>query len=381
MALIWLNETRQAFEVPLHAFYVTTFLVPYALALPLVVLQWRHTRDRPLERAQLKWFLLAILASLAVAIGALIVPAIYQAYPLVSLPAVTLIGLLMFIGLALGILRYRLFNLDRWWFGIWLGVLGMLLVIGLDLLLIRLLAFGAKQALLVALLLAGWVYFPLRRWLWLRLVRTPEQRLERHLPQLLETLFAAERDRDFAVRWENLMNRIFNPLDSRMIRRSVATTRIDDDGLVLLGPVPGNSESLQIIGKARGSRLFDTEDRALAQSMHTLAEQVRRLQQAREQAATTERRRIMRDLHDDVGARLLGLVHGAESPEQARQARAALEALREAVYRLRQQTPVPYVASRRCRPPSPGGYCAISVYRSANRHHTRQRSPHAKPKC
>lgn len=42
-----------------------------------------------------------------------------------------------------------------------------------------------------------------------------------------------------------------------------------------------------------------------------------------------------------IGARLLGLVHGAQSPDQARRAKAALDALHEAVSALRRQTPVP----------------------------------------
>ena len=38
---------------------------------------------------------------------------------------------------------------------------------------------------------------------------------------------------------------------------------------------------------------------------------------ARAQATLAERERIHADLHDDIGARLLGMIHSAESPEQA----------------------------------------------------------------
>ncbi len=55
----------------------------------------------------------------------------------------------------------------------------------------------------------------------------------------------------------------------------------------------------------------------------------------RAQATLAERERIYGDLHDDIGARLLGMIHSAESPEQADRARAVLQDLRDVVTRSR----------------------------------------------
>jgi len=55
----------------------------------------------------------------------------------------------------------------------------------------------------------------------------------------------------------------------------------------------------------------------------------------REQAIASERERIYGDLHDDLGARLLGLVHEATTPQQADRARALLQDLRDVVTRSR----------------------------------------------
>jgi signal transduction histidine kinase len=52
-----------------------------------------------------------------------------------------------------------------------------------------------------------------------------------------------------------------------------------------------------------------------------------------EQASANERERIYRDLHDDIGAKLLSLAIGAESPRHADTARAALQDLRDVVSR------------------------------------------------
>ena len=55
----------------------------------------------------------------------------------------------------------------------------------------------------------------------------------------------------------------------------------------------------------------------------------------RAQATLAERERIYGDLHDDIGARLLGMIHSAESPDQADRARAVLQDLRDVVTRSR----------------------------------------------
>lgn len=54
-----------------------------------------------------------------------------------------------------------------------------------------------------------------------------------------------------------------------------------------------------------------------------------------ERAAAQERERIYHDLHDDLGAKLLGLIHTAVTPQQADQARAVLQDLRDTVSRSR----------------------------------------------
>jgi hypothetical protein len=75
--------------------------------------------------------------------------------------------LLIYLGLAWGC-RYRLFNLDRWWFEALIWGLGGALVLLFDIALLWLNA-SAGVALGTAVALAGWLYFPLRQWLWRRL--------------------------------------------------------------------------------------------------------------------------------------------------------------------------------------------------------------------
>jgi signal transduction histidine kinase len=56
--------------------------------------------------------------------------------------------------------------------------------------------------------------------------------------------------------------------------------------------------------------------------------------EARERGVREERKRIMRDLHDDVGARLLTLSHHCESRNESTLIHDALAALRDTIHRL-----------------------------------------------
>ncbi len=60
---------------------------------------------------------------------------------------------------------------------------------------------------------------------------------------------------------------------------------------------------------------------------------------ARHEGARAERSRIMRDLHDDVAARLLTLSHRVQEPQLQGQAREALGALRQVIYALDEHSP------------------------------------------
>lgn len=60
-----------------------------------------------------------------------------------------------------------------------------------------------------------------------------------------------------------------------------------------------------------------------------------REQALRQEAVAAERERIYADLHDDLGAKLLGLIHHAQEPVQADLARAILQDLRDVVTRSR----------------------------------------------
>lgn len=90
--------------------------------------------------------------------------------------------------------------------------------------------------------------------------------------------------------------------------------------------------ALAVIGAVHAARLRAQLE---AERRNAAAHLAEREALAREQAVAGERERIYHDLHDDLGARLLGLVHEAATPRQADRARALLQDLRDVVTRSR----------------------------------------------
>jgi signal transduction histidine kinase len=82
---------------------------------------------------------------------------------------------------------------------------------------------------------------------------------------------------------------------------------------------------------SEGKRLFTLVDAEFAQALCDLMAQAANSRDAYERGAVEERGRVYRDLHDDIGAKLLSLVIGAENPDRADLARSALHDLRDVV--------------------------------------------------
>lgn len=74
-----------------------------------------------------------------------------------------------------------------------------------------------------------------------------------------------------------------------------------------------------------------SQRRELLQRLAQEAEQARRLERA--EAAASERRRVFRDIHDDIGAKLLTLLHEMDRPELADHVRSVMLDLRDVVSR------------------------------------------------
>lgn len=331
-----LNENLQVWTLPQHTFYLPLAFY-YLAGVVTAVVQWRMARYRPLDRGAVSWLFLSILLSMGGGMLVYFLPAMLGYPPVSNLTTMVGIASTLYVGFAFGILRYRLFQIERWWFVAWAWFLAGFLVLLIDLLVVSLLGVNQEYAFTFSLLAVGWLYLPLRQWLWRRLAPSTEVYMEKYLPGFVASLFTSAPDRE-AAHWRAMLETVFQPLAVESRDDSVEQPRLASNGARLL--VPSFSESARSLGllySQRGKRLFTERDRDLAKALNAVASRVCNLREARMAGADEERKRIMRDLHDDVGSRLLTLIHTANDRRSVELARGALARLRETIYALDEQ--------------------------------------------
>lgn len=306
-------------------------LLQLLLALAAGVAQWHASRNQPLDRAALRWLTLsALLGCGLVTLNSIVPHLLGLATPI---PQGYAFGffLIMYLGIALGLGRYRLFDLDEWAYRILIWLAGAFAVILCDALLLYV-GFTDKLSLGLSLLLCGGLYFPFRQWLWQRLVsrNTSSSSFEALLPQVSSIAFLPSPGAQDAA-WGELLKRLFAPLDIAPVLLAGATAGVRDDGLALYVPSCRALTPRLLRYAGHGRRLFSSRDAAFAATLCQAMEQIMAGRVSYEQGVQQERLRIGRDLHDNIGARLLKLIHHLRGSSAADLAREAMKDLRTAI--------------------------------------------------
>ena len=284
-------------------------------ALVLGAIQWIRSRREPLNRAGLRWFVLICLVGCSLFVGLVAAPVALGLSDegLISQGYAFGFFNLMHFGLALGVLRYRLFNLDRWSYYIWLWLSGMVLIILLDIAVVNLLHAQPWMSLSLALLIAGFLYFPLRQFLMNFLLRRQKSSISGKLADIVNVALSPT-ERQHVERWDKLLQDVFEPLaPPEPVEEEVEAAQIDDDGLELVVPGGRGLQARRLRYAQQGRRLFTPDDIDVVANlvqMHDLATDSR---ESYERGVTLERDRISRDIHDNIGAQLLSALHSRES--------------------------------------------------------------------
>ncbi|MGB3448340.1 MAG: ATP-binding protein [Xanthobacteraceae bacterium] len=303
----------------------------YMLAIVVLVgVQWFATRRDPRGRAALRWLGLSVIVGAGAFVVLIIAPILVNAAPVMQQGHAFGFFLLIYAGLALGVSRYRLFDLDEWAFRVMFYTGGVALLLAVDALLLYVMHLQHDVSFSIALLALAFVYLPARDSLRARL--QPRNRVESHelFREVVDVTFAASAQ-ERSERWHGLLRRLFDPLVMTPLDHAVTDIEIGQEGLEVRLPAAADTPALELRYPWRGERLFGSSDRDLARELVRLMRYVEVSRDAFERGGVEERLRIARDLHDDVGARLLSGLYKTDVTDTHRVLRDALADIRTIV--------------------------------------------------
>lgn len=311
VGIFWLaSSARPGFLQPqAHHLAITMEMAGIVLA---VSLQYRRTRGDALARAALRWFGLSVTVGTGAFVLMVIAPHLFGATPALSQGYGFLFFLLIHVGVALGVARYRLFALDGWAFRVLFYLSGVMLLLLLDAALAWSLVLDRTAAFAVSISLVALLYLPLRDWLSRRFggKATPQPMLFHRVIDVALTPLAPEAN----AAWRGLLQDAFAPLRID-VGHAVATPRIGGEGAVLWLPGNGAIAPLRLEHADGGRKLFSPGDLGAATEMCAMLGHALSSRDAHEHGAAEERARVARDIHDNIGAQLLSALHSTE-PER-----------------------------------------------------------------
>jgi len=330
MLFFLLNENMEWTELPGNSVLIQ---IPayWALGIILVAAQWVRSRGNPVDRAATKLLTMTLLIIIFIIAATDIVSVFTSEAPEISLTNSFFALFIFYITLTLVVYRYHLFDIDRWWIEIWLWFFTGVVIVMFDMVLVTMANMASSYALAASVIAVGWLYFPVRQWAWAKLFHHKRNSLEKWIPLLVERFMHVDHGSDQYV-WENVLNDVFQPLSIEVKQQDVTQVQVTGDGVCLLTPCLDPECGMELYYANKGRRLFNRDDISLAQALFNITEQAMVHQENYKQGMLEERKRIMRDLHDDIGGRLLTLMHVEKGESGA--AAEALKSLREIIYSL-----------------------------------------------
>ena len=328
MLCIWIFDTLQW----LPNLDISTRIIPIfvlCISIALLAMHFRRTRNNPSQRVSVNWFLLLVVGGSGLFVTLVFLPPLFGRAPLISQAYAFVAFLIIYLGMAAGISRSRIFDLNTWWFHAWLWILGGIIFITFDIVFSLLLSLNPTQSLWMALAVAGWLYFPIRQWLMKRLLLRSSGSIEQHLPDLV-SIVAGSRTPDEAFEgWKQFMLQTYQPLNHETVDGNETEDGITADALTMTIRSPDQNKAIRLRYAHRGRHIFTRYDLEAAIAIRDLFAQALQAINIRDSATEAERNRIRQDIHDTLGGTLLSILHHSQQQEIRDLAQSAWREMRE----------------------------------------------------
>jgi signal transduction histidine kinase len=311
---------------PMTAYYGVLSAMTVAFVAVLIA-QWLLSKGDPAGRAVVRWVGLTSLISSAALTAAMVAKQFAGGSSLGGDGLSIVPMFVVYGGIAFGVGRYRLFDLDRWAYRVVIGALAAAALLALDAGLILGLRIEARMALGLSVLVIGYLYFPLRARVW-RWVAGGPSLSSGELFQLASAVAFLPAAAERRASWRSLLQKLFDPLDIAAADAPAAVVAVTAEGAALNIPAAANEGPLVLRYRNRGRLLFDSGQAALAGELVKFMHQAERTRDEYARGAAEERQRIARDLHDDVSGRLLTGLRHTDAGSIRDEVRAALADIR-----------------------------------------------------
>jgi len=311
---------------PMAAYYAVLCAMTVAFVAVLIA-QWRLSKGDPAGRAVVRWVGLTSLISSGALTAAMVAKQFAGGSSLGGDGLSIVPMFVVYGGIAFGVGRYRLFDLDRWAYRVVIGALAAAALLALDAGLILGLRIEARAALGLSVLVIGYLYFPLRSRVW-RWVAGGPTLSSGELFQLASGVAFIPGAAERRASWRSLLQKLFDPLDIAAADAPTPAVAVTADGAALNIPAAADEGPLVLRYRNRGRLLFDSGQAALAGELVKFMHQAERTRDEYARGAAEERQRIARDLHDDVSGRLLTGLRHTDAGSIRDEVRAALADIR-----------------------------------------------------
>lgn len=311
------------------AFHLLT-AVQMLFILICVCIQYFATRGDPRGRAVLYWLGLSVAIGAGAFVLLRIVPTLFGVEPTLRQGYAFLFFLLIYVGLAFGVTRFRLFDIDEWAFRILFYLGGVVLLVVLDASFIILVSLEKLSAFSLSFLSVAFLYLPFRDLLNRKFVRKQKSHPHELFGTVVDIAFLPDHLQRMQA-WESLMKSLFNPLKCTRRKRTHENVQLLDEGLQLETPAIRSISGLRLEYAHDGRKLFTPRDVSFTNELIAMLDHAMENKHAHERGVAAERERIARDMHDNIGAQLLGALHSNQVDRKDTMIRETLTDLRDII--------------------------------------------------